>query len=410
MLFPEAVLREVEFNLANLQVECKIAMMIARSLLPNVLDLLGRRSSVVLLGPRQVGKTTLAIEISQKIESVYLDLEDPADLRKLADPGHYFGQMQGKLIVIDEVQRMPELFPVIRSQIDRNRRAGYRFGQFLLLGSAANDLLQQTSESLAGRVAYRELAPLMLGEVPADQLNRLWTNGGFPEAWLDPDHSLEWRDDFIRTYLERDIPALGIRIPATTLGRFWQMLAHNHGQLFNASQIGGSLGVKGQMASRYLDILLDLMLVRRLPAWHTNVGKRLIKSPKVYIRDSGILHALLGIADNDDLLGHPIAGASWEGMVIEHLIASAPRNTAASFYRTRAGAEIDLLLSRGNDVWTVEIKRNTAPTLTRGYYHACEDIQPKRKLLIYPGNEQYELKDGTLVSSLESALNAIRAL
>jgi predicted AAA+ superfamily ATPase len=364
----------------------------------------------VLLGPRQVGKTTLALEIGRQIDSVYLDLEDPADLRKLSDPRHYFGQMLGRLIVIDEVQRMPELFPVIRSQIDRNRRAGYRFSQFLLLGSASKDLWQQSSESLAGRVAYRELPPFMLGEVPVSQMNRLWLNGGFPEAWLAPQYSLEWRQDFIRTYLERDIPALGVRVPATILGRFWRMLAHNHGQLFNASQIGGSLGVKGQMASRYLDIMLDLMLVRSLPAWHSNVGKRLIKSPKVYVRDSGILHALLEIADIDQLLGHPITGASWEGMVIEHLITAAPRHTAASFYRTRAGAEIDLVLSRGDDVWAVEIKRNTAPTLYRGYHHACEDIQPKRKLLVYPGDDEYQLKDGTIVCSLESALAAVRVL
>ena len=208
----------------------------------------------MLLGPRQVGKTTLALEIGRQIDSVYLHLEDPADLRKLSDPRHYLGQKLGRLIVIDEVQRMPELFPVIRSQIDRNRRAGYRFSQFLLLGSASKDLWQQSSESLAGRVAYRELPPFMLGEVPVSQMNRLWLNGGFPEAWLAPQYSLEWRQDFIRTYLERDIPALGVRVPATILGRFWRMLAHNHGQLFNASQIGGSLGVKGQMASRYLDI------------------------------------------------------------------------------------------------------------------------------------------------------------
>lgn len=365
---------------------------------------------MVLLGPRQVGKTTLAQEIVESFDSTYVDLEAPSDLAKLSDPEFYFTENKDKLIVIDEVQRSPDLFPVIRSQIDRNRKAGRRSGQFLLLGSASNELLKQSSESLAGRVSYQELFSLVLDEVGEDKLNQLWLRGGFPDSYLDSKGSFEWRLDFIRTYLERDIPALGVRIPAETLRRFWTMLAHNHSQLFNASQIGGSLGVKGQTVSHYLDILVDLMLVRRLQPWHSNVGKRLIKSPKVYLRDSGILHTLLGLESVDALLGHPIAGSSWEGFVIEQLVAASPPGTNHYFYRTRAGAEIDLLLEVNNELWAIEIKRNMAPSVTRGFHTACKDLQPTHKRLIYPGDEVYRVKGDISVSSLANILNEIRSL
>lgn len=382
--------------------------MIDRLRYANVKRALETRAAVVLLGPRQVGKTTLALELAEDVPSIYLDLEAPSDMRKLEDPEFYFEQMSDKLIIIDEVQRAPELFQIIRSQIDRNRRAGRKAGQFLLLGSASNDLLKQSSESLAGRVSYQELFPFTLSETGNDALNDLWVRGGFPDSFLEPDTSFDWRLDFIRTYLERDIPALGLRIPAETLRRFWTMLAHHQSQLFNASQIGGGLGVKGQTASRYLDIMTDLMLVRRLAPWHGNVGKRLVKSPKVYVRDSGILHALLNLPTLDDVLGHPVAGPSWEGFVIETLIAAAPPDAEAYFYRTQAGAEIDLLLVVRGELWAIEIKRNTAPTVSKGFHVASEDLEPARRYVIYPGHDAYALKEGIAVSPLGAVIDELR--
>jgi len=341
----------LHFNLVNLPVAGKFTRMIHRKRLKSVMQGLNTRPAVVLLGPRQVGKTTLAFAMVEEVDAVYLDLESPADQRQISDPEFFFEQNNTRLVVIDEVQKAPALFEILRSQIDKNRRQGRKNSQFLLLGSASNDLLQQSSESLAGRVSYQELSPLTLDESDELVLEQLWVNGGFPESYLQKDISIDWRQDFIRTYLERDIPALGVRIPAETLRRFWTMLAHHQSQLFNASQIGGSLGVKGQTAARYLDLLVDLMLVRRLPPWSSNVGKRLVKSPKVYIRDSGVLHALLGIGTLNELLAHPINGASWEGFVIENIMSCLPSTASAFFYRTQAGAEIDLLLNIGQETW-----------------------------------------------------------
>lgn len=378
-------------------------------MLRKLIKTLSENEATVLLGPRQVGKTTLAHELANHFASIYLDLEAPSDQAKLGDPEFYFSQNQNKLIIIDEVQRKPELFAVIRGQIDRNRRSSRRLGQFLLLGSASRKLLQQSSESLAGRVSYQELFPLMLEEAGNKKLIDLWLRGGFPIAFLHGDTSIEWRLNFIRTYLERDIPAFGIRTPAETLRRFWTMVAHNHSQLFNASQIGGSLGVKGQVVSHYLDAFVDLMLVRRLQPWHSNVGKRLIKTPKIYIRDSGILHALLGIATIDSLLGHPIAGSSWEGFVIENIIAASPVGTQVYFYRTRAGAEIDLLLEINQELWAIEVKRNTAPNVEKGFYLACKDLKPAQKWIVYPSEEQYSLRGDIQVSPLSKLLSRLRS-
>lgn len=396
--------------LANLQIDCKLARMIVRSMLATLEDLLRQREAVVLLGPRQVGKTTLAYELSKLYDSIYLDLELPSDLAKLIDTGFFFSENQHKLIILDEVQRKPELFAFIRSQIDKNRRNGRKYGQFLLLGSASEKLLRQSSESLAGRVSYQELTPFLVDEVGVERLSDLWLSGGFPDSYLFSDTSYGWRQDFIRTYLERDIPALGVRTPAVALRRFWTMLAHNHSQTFNASQLGGSLGVKGQTAQHYLDIFVDLMLVSRLHPWHSNIGKRLIKTPKVYVRDSGILHTLLGIESLNSLFGHPIVGASWEGFVIANVIASAPRNTSSYFYRTRAGAEIDLILEIDRKLWAIEVKRNTAPSVSRGFYVACEDLQPDRKWVIYPGEDIYRLKDDIQVSSLSNVIQEMKSL
>lgn len=378
--------------------------MIQKLSLPDIQKTLSRNSAVAILGPRQVGKTTLALEIARDIDSIYIDLELPGDSQKLDDSEFYFDQHLGKLIVIDEVQRKPELFRILRSQIDKNRRSGHRNAQFLLLGSASNELLNQSSESLAGRISYRELYPFNILEVGSENLSRLWLNGGFPDSYIQVQNSMEWRQDFIRSYLERDIPMLGSRIPAETLRRFWTMLAHNQGQLFNASQIGGSLGASGQTVSRYLDLMVDLMLVRRLQPWHNNVGKRLVKSPKNYIRDSGLLHTLLNIPSMDDLLGHPILGASFEGFVIENILSVLPPHTQPYFYRTAAGAEIDLVLTVNGELWAIEVKHSTTPKLTKGFHLACQDIKPDNKFVVYSGKEKFKTKDGVIVVSLPQML------
>ncbi len=384
--------------------------MLERWLHKRIEETLKHIAAVVILGPRQVGKTTLAQSIAAERVSTYLDLEDPGDLLKLEDPRFYFEQNRDKLIVIDEIQRKPDLFNVLRGQIDRNRRTGHLYGQFLLLGSASRELLNQSAESLAGRVSYQELRPLNVLETGSNNIHELWLRGGFPESKLNKEFSYRWRRDFIRTYLERDIPALGPRIPAETLRRFWTMLAHNQGQLFNASQIGGNLNVSGQTAVRYLDLMVDLMLVRRLNPWYVNVAKRLVKSPKTYLCDSGILHALLNIQSLDDLLGHPIVGSSWEGFVIENLLSAAPPEVDTGFYRTSAGAEIDLILSLGSEQWAVEIKRTTAPKLTRGFHAACEDVKPAAKWVVYTGNERYRLRDNVNVVPLPDLMEELAGM
>jgi len=384
--------------------------MLERLLFSKLEAQLKKTAAIALLGPRQVGKTTLAQELSDTKQSIYIDLEDPRDIQKLGDPSYYFDQYADSLIIIDEVQRRPDLFPVLRSQIDRNRRNGHKFAQFLLLGSASNELLNRSSESLAGRISYQELFPLNLLEIDIKDEGALWLRGGFPEAFINIDSDLSWRLDFIRTYLERDIPSLGMRIPAETLQRFWSMLAHNQGQLFNASQIAGSLGISGQSTSRYLDLMVDLMLVRRLRPWHTNTKKRLVKSPKVYVRDSGIVHALLNISTYDGLLGHPVSGNSWEGFVIENILSICPRHVDAYFYRTATGVEIDLLLSFGDELIAVEIKRSSAPTLNKGFHIACEDINPTSKWVIYLGEDEYKIPSDITVLPLANMMQKLRAM
>jgi len=373
----------------------------------SVIAALDSQAAVVLLGPRQVGKTTLAFDIAATRPSVYLDLERDADRQILTEADLYLDEQMGRLVILDEVQQMPGLFRNLRGQIDSRRRAGFRTGQFLLLGSASNVLLQQSAESLAGRVRYIEMPPLTLAEVGAGLLNMLWLRGGFPDSFQANDDraSLQWRDDFLRTYLERDIPALGPRIPATTLRRFWTMLAHSQGGLLNASALAEGLGVSGQSVGRYLDLLVDLMLVRRLMPWHENVGKRLVKSPKVYVRDSGVLHALLGLGNLEALLGHPVVGGSWEGFCIETLIAAAPADTAAYFYRTAAGAELDLVLRLPNgSIWAVEIKRTTTPKVSRGFHLAVADIKADHRLLVYAGDRDLPLADGLRAMPLDRAV------
>ena len=368
-------------------------------------DLLRQFPAVVLIGPRQVGKTTLAFaEKNLRTTATYLDLELPSAQRQMDDPEAYFLAHQNQLVILDEVQRIPDLFAVLRGVIDQRRRNGEASGQFLLLGFASGVLLQQTSESLAGRVAQLELTPFQAREVlPADvaaaEMNSLWIRGGFPLSWLaasDAD-SLTWREVFITTYLEKDIPALGSRIPPTTLRRLWTMLAHSQGELLDQSKLASALAISGQTVGRYIDLLCDLMLVRRLPAWSGNAGKRLVRTPKVYVRDSGIVHALLGLQHLDAVLGHPVAGSSWEGFVIEQLIAAAPQ-AQASFFRTSHGAEVDLVLEfKSGETWVIEIKRSSAPTVSKGFYIAANDVKASRKLLVAAVDSAFAMRDGVEV-------------
>jgi predicted AAA+ superfamily ATPase len=380
---------------------------------PLLRQLLGEFAAVAILGPRQVGKTTLALEfIEQHPPASYLDLESPTDVAKLADPAAYFQAHADRLVVLDEVQRVPELFAPLRGIIDRRRRAGRRTGQFLLLGSATGALLAQSSESLAGRIAYLELQPLATIEVPADQAQRLWIRGGFPESFVasSDDASLRWRQQFITTYLERDIPQLGPRIPAETLRRLWTMLAHEQGQLVNAAKLAASLAVSGQTVARYIDLLSDLMLIRRLRPWAANEGKRLVRTPKVYVRDSGIVHALLGLTNFDDVIGHPVVGGSWEGWVIENLLAVAPSATQAFFYRSSAGAEIDLVLELPKrQRWAIEIKRSSAPATSRGFHAAADDVKATRRFIVHAGVESFPLAHDVYAITLTNLQKALAA-
>ena len=350
--------------------------------------------AVALLGPRQVGKTTLALEVARDIPHIYLDLESERDRSKLAQSELYLESHLDKLVILDEVHRAPSLFPVLRGLIDQARRIGRASGQYLLLGSASLNVLQQSSETLAGRIAYLELAPLNVMEVGQDSVEPLWLRGGFPQSLSAPSdaRSLRWRENFISTYLERDIPQFGPRIAAETLRRFWTMLAHHQGGMLNVAHLSRNLGVDVKTVQSYIDLLCDLLLVRRLAPWHTNTGKRLVKAPKVYVRDSGLVHALLNIETREALLSHMVLGASWEGYCIETLLACAPKGVTGYFYRTGGGAEIDLLLTwPGGELWAIEIKRSSAPKVERGFHSACHDLNPSHKWVVYPGQESYPI-------------------
>jgi uncharacterized protein len=399
------------------------AWMIDRHLLSSVLDALSESPAVALLGPRQAGKTTLALGVGahalkkglggRQSRSIYLDLESPSDRQKLTDPEAYLAQHADKLVILDEVQQMPALFQVLRGLIDQGRRQGLGVGRFLLLGSATGELLRQSSERLAGRVAYLELPSLQLLEVGADQQDALWLRGGFPDSFLASSlaKSLTWRQNLIKTYLERDIPSFGARIAAETLRRLWTMLAHQQGGLLDVSQLGKSLVLDAKTVHRYLDMLVDLMLLRRVQPWHSNTGKRLVKSPKVYVRDSGLVHALLGIGTHDALLSHPVVGNSWEGFALENLLDAAPLNTSSGFYRTSNGAEVDLLLDMpGHGLWAIEVKRGATSKPRRGFYSACEDLQPVKRWLVYPGAETYPVGGGVQVIGLRALIGLIQRL
>ena len=376
-------------------------MMIPRYAETLIRQKLTNTPAIVLLGPRQVGKTTLARRIAEGWPggAVYLDLERPADRLRLDDADGYLRAQQGKLVILDEIHRAPGVFEVLRGIIDDHRQAGQRGGQFLLLGSAALDLMRQSSETLAGRVAYLDIAPLAASETTnaGIKADTLWLRGGFPDSLLalDDAQSLDWRRDFIRIYLERDVPMFAPRLPAETIGRLWTMLAHQQGSVVNQARLASALGVSNPTVDRYIDLLVDLQLLRRLRPWSGNVGKRLVKSPKVYVRDSGILHGLLELETLNDLLGHPVCGLSFEGHCIENLVLAAGSRRVPYFYRTHAGAEIDLLLEKGGrPEIAIEVKRSSAPSPGKGFSQACDDLEISQRYVLYPGLERFGLRHG----------------
>lgn len=379
--------------------------MIARRLKDTLLKRLGQMPAVVVLGSRQVGKTTLARSLDVGKPCHYLDLERPSDLAKLGDPELYLAGFSDRLVILDEVQRLPGLFPVLRSLIDERRRSGENAGHFLLLGSASPELLQQSSETLAGRISYLELCPFQLGELPrpVTELKTHWERGGYPDSYLaaTDEASLQWREDFMTSYVERYLPQQGITAEPILLRRFCSMLAHQQGATINLSKLAGSLGIDGKTARRYLDLLEGLYLVRSLPPWTRNAGKRLVKSAKVYWRDSGLLHALAGLPTLERLLGHPLCGASWEGYCLEQILNGLPKGVSASHYRTHAGAEVDLVLEKPDgEIVAVEIKRTLSPKLTPGLVESMETLGASKAVIIIPEGEAYPLSRAVSASGL----------
>lgn len=386
--------------------------MLQRYLQQDLFQTLSRVPAVVLLGPRQVGKTTLAKKIGREFDSIYLDLEAPDDLAKLQDPTAFLRAHQDELVILDEIQLAPEIFPILRGLIDQNRERGRRAGHYLLLGSASMDLMRQSSESLAGRISYLDMTSLSVAEIgPAQtEQTKLWVRGGFPDSFLSEtdEFAMRWLEDLIRTYLERDVPQMGFRVPAGKLRRLWTMLAHLQGETVNMSKLGGNFDLDAKKISHYIDILVDLLLVRRLEPWHANVKKRLVKSPRYYVRDSGILHRLLSISDYDALLSNPVLGKSWEGFVLENIHTVLPRGGQTYFYRTAAGAEIDLVIQMPNgDVWAIEVKHSLAPKLGKHFNETCEDIGATHKFVVYSGDDEFGIGNDVQVISLRRLLDRL---
>jgi predicted AAA+ superfamily ATPase len=364
-----------------------------------------RNAAVALLGARQVGKTTLSKSIAKDMASIYLDLESPADLAKLKDPIEFLRENSDKLVILDEIQRAPDLFMVLRGIIDNNRQQGRDSAQFLLLGSASMNLLRQSSESLAGRISYVEMTGFNIVEVGGENQNikNLWLRGGFPKSYLAQDDrdAMEWLEDLIRTYMERDVPQMGFTVSAQKLRHLWTMLAHLQGETVNTSKLAANLEVRRANINQYIDILIGLLLVRPIEPWHGNVKKRLVKSRRYYIRDSGILHRLLGIGDYNALLSHPILGKSWEGFVVENIHSVMPRLAETYFYRTAAGAEIDLVIKMPNaEIWAVEIKHGVAPKLGKHYSQTCDDVGATHRFIIYGGDDEFPIGDNVWMISL----------
>lgn len=368
--------------------------------------------AVVLLGARQVGKTTLAQTIAKQKASIYLDLESPEDLAKLADPNRFLQDNNDKLIIIDEIQCAPDLFAVLRGVIDKNRAAGKEGEQFLLLGSASMDLLRQSSESLAGRISYLEMSGLNALETSDDNVRNLWLRGGLPDSYLAKSDTIAMQrlENIIRTYLERDIPQMGFRVAATRLRRLWTMLAHLQGETVNYSKLASNLEVDRKTVNHYIDILTELLLVRRIEPWSANVKKRLVKSPRYYVRNSGILHRLLGIGTYDALLSNPILGKSWEGFAIENIHSVLPRLAQTYFYRTATGAEIDLVIRMPNsEVWAAEIKHGVAPKVGKHFNRVCDDVGAVQKYIVYGGDDEFPVGKDTRVISLERLMQKLSA-
>jgi hypothetical protein len=367
------------------------------NLLQRVQQAMENYPATLILGPRQCGKTTLARQICARANGTYFDLEDPeTPLRP--DVAKLTLKDRTGLVVIDEFQRQPDLFSLLRVLADRRPLPAH----FLILGSASPDLVQGVSESLAGRVAFIDMGGFTFREVGVSRMTDLWIRGGFPDSFLSPDEvvSVEWRENFIRTFLERDIPQLGIRIPAVTMRRFWTMLAHLHGQLWNAAELARALGSKEDTARRYLDILTGAFMIRQLPAWFENIGKRLVKAPKVYFRDTGVLHVLLGLRTYDEVMSHPKQGFSWEGFALEQVIRLARADRDAFFYKTHGGAELDLLLIRGGKRYGLEFKYVDAPRTTRAMHIVIEDLQLEKLWVVYPGDTAYALHENIEVVPL----------
>jgi uncharacterized protein len=387
--------------------------MIPRLVSTDIETALARQAAVAIIGPRQVGKTTLALELGKAYQALYLDLEDRDDRQRLQNPVLFFEKADTQLIILDEIHRMPELFDTLRGVIDKGKRDQKGKNRFLILGSASMDVLRQSGESLAGRIAYVDMGPFSVLEVPytRDARERLWLRGGFPDSYLAESDAVSFalRKDFIRTYLERDIPQFGPRVPATTMERLWTMLAHHQGTLLNASSLAKALEISTQSVTRYIDLLCDLLLVRRLLPYHANIKKRLVKSPKVYIRDSGLVHALLGIERYDQLAGHPVVGLSWECFVIETFLTLLPWRSNAFFYRTSAGAEVDLVIEHADQtLWAIEIKRSLSAKVQKGFHQACEDLKPARSFVVHAGDDRYPLTANTDAIGLTELASLLR--
>lgn len=383
---------------------------IDRQISANVKNYLNHFPAVAVFGPRQCGKSTLAkFIIKNRPGSLYLDLEDPDDLAKLEQPSLFFKQYEDKLICLDEIQRVPELFSVLRSVIDRRERNG----QFLILGSASPDLIRQSSETLAGRIIYQELTPFLISEIHFMQDEKLndsyWIRGGFPRSYLSDNDEMsdKWRKSFIRTFLERDISNLGIFYPPAMMKKLWQMLAHIQGQVINYVQLGNALGVSHTMVRNYLEVLQQTFMIRILRPHHGNLKKRIVKSPKVYIRDTGILHALLNIENFDMLFGHPVAGASWETLVIENILGNI-EGFHAGFFRTSNGNEIDLILTKGDKKYAVECKLSSAPKLTAGFYHAIDELNIIHAWVAAPVDSPYPVKENVTVAPVSYIIEALK--
>ncbi|MEY3467984.1 MAG: hypothetical protein RL203_78 [Pseudomonadota bacterium] len=389
-------------------------MMLNRQSESLVREKLSHTPAVVLLGPRQVGKTTLAKKIAANwsTPATYLDLERPADKQRLQDADTYLRSKSNQLIILDEIHRAPAIFDILRGIIDERRSKGQTAGQFLLLGSASLDLMQQSSETLAGRVAYLEISPISVTEARANLIesDQVWIRGGFPDSLLATNTkvSLSWRRDFIKSYLERDVPMFAPRLPAETIRRLWTMLAHQQSAMVNQARLAASLGITKPAIDRYINLLVDLQLLRRLKPWSGNVGKRLVKAPKVFVRDSGILHALLELEELDEVISHPVCGSSFEGYCIENLILSAGERRVPYFYRTHTGAEIDLLFEKGGTPEiAIEIKRSMSPSLDRGFALACDELGITKRFVVYPGFESFGLRHGAQALGLATLMQLL---